>query len=179
MSNQEVVLNAALPLFLRYGYRKTSMEDVARASGFSRQSIYTWYPNKKKLFISVVRHTFQNIQKSYTFALSDSSKNIHERIVDAFAHFTGFVVNSDASMSSMDELVGVAFSYLGEFIVEFEQDFVSSIASLLHEQRGHTPIQQAHVLLAVSRGLKYSITSMEEYRSTMLIAIDLLLNPQT
>ena len=59
MSNQEVVLNAALPLFLRYGYRKTSMEDVAQASGFSRQSIYTWYPNKKKLFI--VKHIYQPI----------------------------------------------------------------------------------------------------------------------
>ena len=76
MNNQEAVLNAALPLFLRYGYRKTSMEDVARASGFSRQSIYTWYPNKKKLFIGVVRHTFQNIQVSYTSALNDPSKSI-------------------------------------------------------------------------------------------------------
>ena len=179
MNNQEAVLNAALPLFLRYGYRKTSMGDVARASGFSRQSIYTWYPNKKKLFIGVVRHTFQNIQVSYTSALNDPSKNLHERLVDAFAHFAGFIVNSDTSMSSMDELAEVASSFLGAFIVDFEQDFISAVASQLQEQRGHAPIQQAHVLLAVSRGLKYSAGSLEEYRSSMLIAMDLLLNPQT
>ena len=74
MSNQEVVLNAALPLFLRYGYRKTSMEDVARASGFSRQSIYLGIPTRKS-FYAVVRHTFQNIQNRI-LVLHDSSKNI-------------------------------------------------------------------------------------------------------
>ena len=58
MNHHQTVIAAALPLFLRFGYR-ASMEEVAKATtGFSRQSIYSWYPSKKKLFIAVVEATF-------------------------------------------------------------------------------------------------------------------------
>ena len=41
-------------LFLRFGYRKTSMDDIARAAGVSRQALYLWFPNKEALFCAVV-----------------------------------------------------------------------------------------------------------------------------
>ena len=40
MNHQHTVIAVALPLFLRYGYRKTSMEDIATATGFFECSRY-------------------------------------------------------------------------------------------------------------------------------------------
>ena len=39
-SRREALLEAAVGVFARYGFRKTSMDEVARAAGVSRQGLY-------------------------------------------------------------------------------------------------------------------------------------------
>lgn len=178
MNHHQTVLTSALPLFLRFGYRKTSMEDIAKASGFSRQSIYSWYPNKKKLFIAVVKATFTESKKAYLDILNDPTLDVQTKLVDAFACYTGFILDSEASMASMDELVNVSLSFIPETVEQFEKDFLEQIASYLLHQNGHDPMVQTTILNAVSRGLKYSVVSTEEYKRTMSAAIELLIHPK-
>ena len=47
------ILEAAYGIFKRYGYRKTSMEDIALALGISRPSLYTHFKNKDEIFREV------------------------------------------------------------------------------------------------------------------------------
>lgn len=44
------VLDAAKTVFARYGFRKASMEDIAREGGMSRPALYQWFGNKKAVF---------------------------------------------------------------------------------------------------------------------------------
>ncbi len=44
------VLDAAKTVFARYGFRKASMEDIAREAGVSRPALYQWFGNKKAVF---------------------------------------------------------------------------------------------------------------------------------
>lgn len=44
------ILDAALPVFVRFGFRKTSMADIARAAGISRASLYLSFNSKEDLF---------------------------------------------------------------------------------------------------------------------------------
>jgi len=44
------ILDAALPVFVRFGFRKTSMADIARAAGISRASLYLSFNSKEELF---------------------------------------------------------------------------------------------------------------------------------
>lgn len=46
------ILAAALDVFGRYGFRKTSMQDVADAAGMSRAALYLHFRNKEDLFRS-------------------------------------------------------------------------------------------------------------------------------
>ena len=41
---------AATAIFLRYGFKKTSMDDVAQAAGVSRQGLYLYFDTKDFLF---------------------------------------------------------------------------------------------------------------------------------
>lgn len=179
MNHHQVVLKAALPLFLRFGYRKTSMEDVAKAAGFSRQSIYSWYPSKKKLFIAVVEATFTATRQAYLHIFEDSTLDTQTKLVDAFACYTGFILGSEASVSSMDELVSVSLSFIPETVERFEREFLEVVASHLLSRNGYTPMVQTEILNAVSRGLKYNVASTEEYKATMSAAIELLIYPQS
>ena len=179
MTHQHTVIATALPLFLRYGYRKTSMEDIATATGFSRQSIYSWYPNKKSLFIAVVRATFAETRNAYLEILSDDTLDGQVKVVDAFACYTGFILGSGASVSSMDELVSVSMSFIPEDVERFEQEFLTSIESFFSTRGEYSAAIQTEILHAVSRGLKYSVVSTEEYKRLMSAAVDLLLHPNT
>lgn len=44
------ILNAALEVFTTYGFRKTSMDDIARAAGLSRPALYQNFKNKTEIF---------------------------------------------------------------------------------------------------------------------------------
>lgn len=47
------ILAAGEVCFARYGFQKTSMEDIAREAGLSRRSVYRHFPDKAALFNEV------------------------------------------------------------------------------------------------------------------------------
>ena len=63
IGRRDDALETACGLFIRFGYRKTSMDDIARAVGISRQGLYLWFPNKEALFVSAIDHFLSNLQK--------------------------------------------------------------------------------------------------------------------
>jgi AcrR family transcriptional regulator len=54
--SQTALLDAAVQLFLTYGFRHTSMERVAEEAGVSRGTAYARFPDKQALFSAVVTH---------------------------------------------------------------------------------------------------------------------------
>lgn len=53
-NKREAILNAAFTTFKLYGYRKTSMDDIATALGISRASLYSYFENKDDIFRCVL-----------------------------------------------------------------------------------------------------------------------------
>jgi TetR/AcrR family transcriptional regulator, mexJK operon transcriptional repressor len=54
----EAIAAAALRLFLRDGYERTSVDAIAAEAGVSKRTIYNRYGDKESLFLSVLRDTF-------------------------------------------------------------------------------------------------------------------------
>lgn len=50
MSTTEALLDGAMEVFARHGFAKTSMSDIAKASGVSRTSLYNTFPTKDDVF---------------------------------------------------------------------------------------------------------------------------------
>jgi AcrR family transcriptional regulator len=50
------VLEAALAVFSRYGFARTSMADIAREAGVSRPALYLWFESKPALFGALAAH---------------------------------------------------------------------------------------------------------------------------
>jgi AcrR family transcriptional regulator len=49
------ILNAALTVFARYGFKRVSMEDIAGEAGLSRPLLYLCYPNKAAIFTALAK----------------------------------------------------------------------------------------------------------------------------
>ena len=45
---REAIFTAAFTQFSRYGFRRTSMEDIAKEMGISRASLYSYFKNKEE-----------------------------------------------------------------------------------------------------------------------------------
>jgi len=55
-STREVILEAAEARFARFGPRKTTMDEVARAAGCSRTTLYAHFRNMEDVYGSVLEH---------------------------------------------------------------------------------------------------------------------------
>jgi len=69
IDRKKQILEAALKIFIKKGYAKTTMDDIVGLSGLSKGALYHYYKSKKDLFLDLIDHwevyTFKNFyQKS-------------------------------------------------------------------------------------------------------------------
>ena len=50
------VLAGAREVFMADGFEGASVDDIARAAGVSKATLYSYFPDKKLLFMEVARH---------------------------------------------------------------------------------------------------------------------------
>ncbi len=53
-ANRSAILDAARDLFARYGFKKTTMEDIAMALRKGKSSLYYYFKNKEDIFQAVI-----------------------------------------------------------------------------------------------------------------------------
>ncbi len=57
---QGIILEAALSVFLTYGFKKTSMDDIARQADMSRPALYQLFKNKTDIFRALSQDLMAN-----------------------------------------------------------------------------------------------------------------------
>lgn len=170
------VLDAAATVFLRYGYRKTSMDDVAAAAGLSRQALYLRFDNKDELFRAAVQHVLARSLEAARAALhADGDGELAERIVNAYAQLHGAHLGGDANV--MTELIDAATSLLGPHAHTAHDPFIDDVARVLApaKGRGVSARDMAATLDAASRGIKHTVTNLAAYRREMTRVVRVVL----
>lgn len=51
---RQAILKAAAELFIAYGYRKTTIDDIASAASVAKGTVYLYYRNKAQLFLHAI-----------------------------------------------------------------------------------------------------------------------------
>src|SRR5688572_21075175 len=99
------ILDAAVQIFLRYGFRKTSMDEVARAAGLSRPGLYLHFSSKELLFQAAVAHLLDQALAGVRRALADVSIPLADRLVAAFSAYYGPYVGGGLAAQHSAELI--------------------------------------------------------------------------
>ncbi len=155
-------MDAAITVFLRYGFRKTSMDEVARAAGVSRQGLYLHFATKEELFRASVQHLLDGALAEATAALGDGEVPLEKRLTAAFDVWTGRFVGMFGSDAA--DLVAATSELLGPMVAERDGMFAEAVAKAVrtsglmaaYKPVGLTARQLADTLYATARGLKYS-----------------------
>jgi TetR/AcrR family transcriptional regulator of autoinduction and epiphytic fitness len=176
------LMDAALTVFLRFGFRKTSMDEVARAADVSRQALYLHFATKEELFRASVEHLFDTSLEAANAALGDEALPLEKRLAAAFDAWLGRFVGTFGPNAS--ELAAAASDLVGPLLAEREALFVEAVAKALrasglaaaYKPAGLTARQLAGTLYATARGLKYSATR-EAFVEGMAVAARALCLP--
>ncbi len=60
MTPRDRILDAAMLVFRRHGFRRSSIEQAAEAAGLTRQALYHHFKSKEALFRAVIERLYQN-----------------------------------------------------------------------------------------------------------------------
>ncbi len=181
------LLQAAIQVFARYGYRKASMDEVARAAGLSRQGLYLHFPTKEVLFREVVESLLTRALAAAKAALSDEAQTLEERLVSAFDAMYGQYVESLGATPHLAELFETSARLVGPLIKEQECSFRRAVTDLLARAglgrlwagAGLSAHDLAETLEAVAYGLKHRIGSRADYRARIGRAVRLVCGPRS
>lgn len=171
------VLETALTLFSRYGYRKTSMDDVAQAANISRQGLYFYFPNKEELFRAAVTQALDQDLAAAEQALNHSEHALSERLMLAFDFWTGRYmgpISQDIGplLESHPEIFGPLVS---EYPKRFLKLLTDSLLVEVSSDREPLAIAVAQTLMATAAGFKHQLQTRELFLERIKIAIDLML----
>ena len=83
------VLESALLTFARFGYRRTSMEEVARAAHISRPGLYFLFSAKEALFRAAVTQALERDLATVEGVLAERERPLRERLLEAFDTWAG------------------------------------------------------------------------------------------
>ena len=77
---QILVYDAAIKMFSKYGYRKTTLEDIGDVLGMTKGNLYLYAKNKRDLYESSIAFALKNWQRyAYESAMKEDTivKQIH------------------------------------------------------------------------------------------------------
>lgn len=176
------ILNAAVQVFLRYGYRKTSMDEVAHAAGLSRPGLYLYFSAKELLFREAVTHLVHQGLVNARQALVRADQPLNTRLVNAFAAVHGQYVGDGVAAQHMEELIHTGTQLAGDTLVEHDRLFREALIQALEAgvmagaplAPGASVADVADMLEAISAGLKHRVGSLPEYLERMQNAIRIL-----
>jgi len=182
-SRRRALLDAALAVFSRYGYQKTSMDEVARSAQLSRQGLYLHFATKEELFQAAVRNALEHSSGAAVAALTSVSLPLDQRLVRAFDEWLGRyigIMGGDAS-----DLIEATSRLSGTMLTQYEEMFSDAVTKAIRASRlqaaykssGITARQITDTLVATARGLKHSSQSREQFVRGFAVAVKVLCSP--
>jgi TetR/AcrR family transcriptional regulator, regulator of autoinduction and epiphytic fitness len=173
---REQILDSAIPLVGQFGLKKTSVNDLARAAGLSKQGLYLHFATKEELIAAAFQRYCDEGLRLTKEALDCPTLPLNERLVDAldawfgrhFVHFKRssleFIEPANRPASSAIDSVKQAYCALLE----------GAIARAPAAERGAhvcTPAELSRVLFQFGLTWKEGHASREAFRRTLYLCV--------
>ena len=182
-ARHEALLDAAVGVFARYGFRKASMDEVARAAGVSRQGLYLQFADKEALFRKAVEYKLNCQLRAATLALSSARDDLETRLASACDEWAGRYVGITGADAA--DLMCASTALAGATLTQYEAQFEKALAHAVATSpladfcatAGLLPADVARALHATARGLKHCSKSRQEFVQGMTVAARMFLCP--
>ena len=168
---KEIILSAAKNLFSRFGLEKTTMEDIAKAAGKGKSSLYYYFKSKEDVFAGVIQKEIAGLKTTIRKAIEEED--------DPYNKFTRFVgTRLNYLNEKTDQYTTIKDEYLKhyQFIQNLTADYsdweMSTIKDIIEygRDRGLFLVTDSET---ISRAIFFALKGLEYPWTTNLTRIEL------
>lgn len=177
------ILDAALAVFCRYGYRKTSMLDIAQAADMSRAALYLHFKNKEDVFRAGSERAHASVMAQVAAALAQSVP-VFTRIETALLAFQQGLMADISASAHGQELFDVNMTLAADITLSARASLAASLAGALEQAEAAgdialrrvdaTAAQVAALLVASMDGIKHTQGGGEALRQCIALQMRVL-----
>jgi len=109
LAREREILNAAVKLFCENGFDKTSMDDLAKESEYTKKTIYRYFTCKEDIFFAVILDCYKILSEMITSSCCSECNGL-ENIRRSYSAFYDFFINHNQLLRLM-AINGVIKSY--------------------------------------------------------------------
>jgi AcrR family transcriptional regulator len=157
------IVLAALELFTRYGYRKTSIDDVALAAQVAKRTVYLHFENKAAVFLAILEYLSDQVRQRCVAAerMGGTAVDRLTGLLDAYFGMAFELFSKSAHMPELEETFSkLARARIGDLNTEYEARLARFLRSLEKAgeikgpPRGLTVEQLVHIIVRAAEGAK-------------------------
>lgn len=168
-TREEKVLTAARDVFMRYGFKRATMSDVADAAHMSRPALYLIFSSKEEVLRSLVSQIFNELLQEIREGLSK-----HDGVADqlTFAFEVWCVRPFEMIQTSPDakDILESGYEFAAVITLQAFSDFEHILSHVIRPlmssqvEQNLSSEQLAHILATAVQGFKDSATSVVQLR---------------
>jgi len=170
-AQKERILSSAKNLFSRFGLEKTTMEDIAKAAGKGKSSLYYYFKSKEEVYAEVIRKEIAGLKTTIRKAIEEED--------DPYNKFTRFVgTRLNYLNEKADQYTTIKDEYLKhyQFIQNLTADYsdweMSTIKDIIEygRDRGLFLVTDSET---ISRAIFFALKGLEYPWTTNLTRLEL------
>ena len=163
-SMRESIVNAAGDIFSKYGYKKTTMDDIAMALGKGKSSIYYYFRNKEEIFQAVLEQEVILLKSKLQKAVN--RKKHHKGKLKAYiiTRMKGFESMINFYNAVKNEYLS-QFEFIERIRYKYDQEEIAVVQGILEEgvEKGNFRIEDPFLASVVI------VTSMKGFEIPLYI----------
>ena len=174
---REQIVGVARKIFTRYGFRKTTMEEIAAASRKGKSSIYYYFPSKEDIFRAVVEKEASELKEQLNKTIHTGDPHIdklkayilfrlhHVRTLGNF-----YAALNEDSLSHLD--------FILEIRKKFDQDELQVVQGILEEglKDGTFQITSSKIgaiaIATMMKGLELPLLLSDDHKADRGVLLD-------
>ncbi len=157
---QESILDAALLCFGRYGFRRTSMADIAKEAQISRTALYQHFGSKPDVFRALAEHLYrQALERAGAAAASEAS--VTERLYGVLDAKMGFFYEILHASTHAGEILDDNNRLCGAASAQAGKKYLAVLARVVRDAERAGEFNPASVGLSADETAEYFLRCAE------------------
>src|ERR1700719_1656445 len=158
------IVLAGLKLFTQYGYRKTSIDDIANSAQVAKRTVYLHFENKAAVFLAILEYLGDQVRLRCAVAQSAGGTAVDRLtgLLDAYFGMGFELFSKSEHMPELEETFStLARARIGDLNSEYEVRLARFLRSLQKTgaiggpPQGLTVEQVVHILVRTAEGAKH------------------------
>lgn len=162
MNKKELVISSARKLFTEYGYKKVSMDEIAKESNVTKKTIYTYFKDKESMFKYFIDEEIMHM-KDLVEKVRKSDKPFIDQISEALYKVLSYRNSSKMFNNLLKDLKKEKSLKIEEFIKLYDKEIITYIEGIINEEINNRNIKKCDAHLSAFIIYKVYLSVMFDY----------------